>query len=348
MYENLGEAINQLTERESKRMLLHLFQEAAIAEQFTDEQRLSKRIRHMYEDLIRLQPEQPLTKEALNHWHIVFGNSTAGSLKVGLGSIHARRERILVITSDLSYGPLAHLDEVDGVHHRNAWIKDKLEDYFYDVDGNEALVDQLRAIKAIPEHMPITIWASDNAWDQYGLALVVYLLRGRMNPIQVINPSAHEKQLSEELGEEIQAAYSFELPSETLAMLFKKQARNPSLTENERTRLEREWLRVSADPSVLRIWADDHVQPVAPDYFDAEILRHARRLARQKENHKGFLCMRLIGDAIGELHEKQWVGDTFIYWRIKALIDAGKMTVIKNPNQILHAQLILNSKERLK
>lgn len=342
MYEKLAEAIDQLNERESKRMLLHLFQEAEIAEQVPDEQRLIKRIHRMYEDLTRLQPEQSLTEDALNHWHIVFGDSTARSLKVGLSSIHARSAQVLVITTDLSKGPLAHLDEAVGVRNRTAWIKDLIDGYPYDDDSIDSLADQLGAIRAIPEHVPITIWASDNAWEQCGLELVVYSLRGRTNPIQIINPSAYEKQLLEEFGEGVSSACSGEMLPETLTMLFKQQARNPSLTENERNRLEREWLRVSADPSVLRIWTDGCVQPETPDYFDAEILRHARRLARQKGNHKGFLCMRLIGEVIGELHEKQWIGDTFIYWRIKALIQAGKMTVIKNSNKMLYQQLILN------
>jgi hypothetical protein len=267
-------------------------------------------------------------------------------LKVGLSSIHARRGQVLVITTDLSNGPLVHLDEADGVRNRNAWIKDLIDGYPYDDDSINSLADQLDAIRAIPEQVPITIWASDNAWEQCGLDLVVYLLRERKNSIHVINPSAYEKQLYEEFGEGMCSAYSGELLPETLAMLFKKQAQNPPLTENERRQLEGEWRRVSGDPALLRIWADGRVQPAAPAYFDAEILRHARQLARQKEySRKGFPCLRLIGEVIGELHEKQWVGDTFIYWRIKALIEAGKMTVKKYPNQMLHAQLILNHKE---
>ncbi|MET1249315.1 DUF1835 domain-containing protein [Sporolactobacillus sp. STCC-11] len=345
MYEKLAEAINQLNERESKRMLLHLFREAEMAEHNLDEQRLIKRFHRVYEDLIRLQPEKPLTKDTLNHWHIVFGDSVAGSLKVGLGSIHARRERIRVITTDLSKGPLTHLDEADGVRNRMAWIKELMDGYPYDDDSIHSLADQLDAIRSVPEQVPITIWASDNAWEQCGLDLVVYLLRGRMNPIHVINPSVYEKQLSEELGEERHSAYSGESLPETLVMLFKKHAQNPPLTENERRQLENEWRRLSDDSAVLRIWEDDRVQPVTPDYFDDDILRCARRLAQQEEDSRqGFLCLRLIGEVIGEVHEKQWVGDTFIYWRIKALVAAGKMTVIKAPNKLMHQQLVLNNR----
>ncbi len=341
--EKLAEAINQLNERESKRMLLQLFQEAEMTEQsLLDERQLTKRICRMYKDLIRLQPKQPLAEEALNHRHIAFGDSVAGSLRYGLSSIKVRSERVLAMATDLSNGPLAKLDEADGVRHRNAWLKTFIDGCSFDEDDLDALTNQLEAIKAIPEHVPVTVWASDNAWEQCGLALVAYLLRGRKNPIRVINPSAYEKQLFEEFGEGTHSAYSGELAPETLAMLFKKYAQKPPLTENERRQLESEWLRVSADPAVLRIWENEHVQPMSPDYFDAEILRHARRLARQTETRKGFLCVRLIGEVIGELHDKQWVGDTFIYWRIKKLIEAGKLTVNASPKQILHMKLTLN------
>lgn len=342
VYEKLAEAINQLNERESKRMLLRLFQEAEIAQQVPDEKRLTKRMRHIYEDLIQLQPQQPLTEEALNHRHIAFGDSVAGSLRYGLSSIKVRSEHVLAITTDLSNGPLARLDEPEGIRDRITWLKDFVDGYSYDDDFLDSLANQLEAIQAIPEHVPVTVWASDNAWEQCGLALIAYLLRGRKNPIRVINPSAYEKQLFEEFGEGAHSAYSGELAPETLAMLFKKYAQQPPLTDNECHQLESEWRRVSADPSVLRIWTDGRVQPASPDYFDAEILRHARRLARQQENRKGFLCIRLIGEVIGELHEKQWVGDTYIYWRIKKLIEAGKLMVNASPNQMLHMKLIFN------
>ncbi|MCO7127227.1 DUF1835 domain-containing protein [Sporolactobacillus shoreicorticis] len=344
MYEKLVEAIDQLGERESKRILLHLFQEAEMAGQVPDEKRLTKSVRRMYEDLIHLQPEQPLTEAALSYWHIVFGDSAAGSLKVGLGGINARRGQVIAVTTDLSNGPLTRLDELDGWRNRMAWLKDVMDGYPpYDNDSIDSPADQLSAIKAIPEHVPVTIWASDNAWEQCGLDLVVYLLRGRTNSIRVINPSAYEKKLLGEFGEGVRSACSGELLPVTLAMLFKKYAQSPPLTENKRRQLENEWRRVSGDPSLLRIWTDDRVHPVMPDHFDAEILRHARKLARQKEySHKGFPCVRLITAVIFELRDHQWVGDTFIYWRIKALIDAGKMTGKKYPNQIFHTTLTLN------
>ncbi|RYL91654.1 DUF1835 domain-containing protein [Sporolactobacillus sp. THM19-2] len=342
MYEKLAEAISRLNERESKWMLLHLFQEAAVAEQVPDEQRLARRMRRMYEDLICLQPEQPLTEAALNHWHIVFGDSAAGSLKFGLSSMKAWRRQVVTVSTDLSVGPLIRLNDAHDLHRRTTWMKENFNGYFFDEDSNAALIDQLNAIKAIPEQVPITIWASDNAWEQCGLCLVVCLLRSRTNPIQVINPSDFEKKRLEMFGEGTLTAYSGQLAPETLAMLYKKKVQDPPLTVNERNRLENEWLRLSRAPSELRIWVDGRVQPAAPDYFDAEILRLARRLSRQPEHRNGFLCLRLIGEAIGELQEKQWVSDVFIFWRIRKLIEAGKLTTGAPPGQILHARLTVH------
>lgn len=340
MIDRLWRCVDQLNERESKSLLLALLSEISRVDQTKEAQvTLLNELHRIYDEFIHLEPEEPLYEKDLNHIHIVFGESAAGSLKVGLSHANAKRGSVIALSADLSVGPLQQLDEKEGVRRRIEWVSQNFAE-----DGEEAdhpVSVSTAAIRAIPEDVPITIWASDNAWEQTGLYFIAHLLKGRSNELRIINPSKHFKRVFEENGGGAIYSHTAEMHPETLRMLFKKYVHQPPLSDRERDLLDEEWFRLSHMDEQLRIWKDGHVQAVPDHYFDREIIKAADYLSRQAECKKELLCIRLIGEAIGRIREQQYVSDLFIEYRIKELIRLGRFAIMTVPDRIRYAQLKL-------
>jgi hypothetical protein len=340
MIDHLRRCVSQLNEKESKSLLMILFKEIATADQTKEAQAtLLNELRRIYEEFTDLEPEEPLNDKNLSQVHIVCGESAAGSLKVGLSSLNAKRGKVIALSADLSIGPLGKLDEKEGMRSRIEWIS---RNFVEDNEEEEHPISvSVAAIRAIHENVPITICASDNAWEQTALSFIVYLLKGRSNELRVINPCAYFKKRFEEEGGGVIYSHTGEMASDILKSLFKKYAHQAPLSDSERSGLEEEWVRLSQSDSQLRIWKDDHVQTVSDHYFDREIIKAAKHLSRQADCKSGMLCVRLIGEVIGQVREYQWVSDVFIEYRIRALIRSGKFVIKTVPERIRFAQIKL-------
>ena len=71
----------------------------------------------------------------------------------------------------------------------------------------------------------------------------------------------------------------------------------------------------------LRIWKNGRIQSVPEDYYDQYIIQRAKYLHRKPELNGLMKSARLIGDVLG--HLEQYVGDSFVEYRLRMLIDAG-------------------------
>ena len=94
------------------------------------------------------------------------------------------------------------------------------------------------------------------------------------------------------------------------------------LTKHERVVLENEWLSLSNNQETLRIWESGRIQCVPEDFYDQFIIQRARYLHREAELNGFMKSAILIGDALG--HLEQHVSDSFLEYRLRRLIDAGK------------------------
>jgi hypothetical protein len=80
-------------------------------------------------------------------------------------------------------------------------------------------------------------------------------------------------------------------------------------------------IRLFEDHGTLRIRKNRQVETVSEDYFDAGIIQRAKKISQEKiyrKNDGFFPAARLVGEVIR--HQKQHVGDVFIEWRIRSLI----------------------------
>ncbi|MFD0711770.1 DUF1835 domain-containing protein [Paenibacillus sp. GCM10027626] len=84
---------------------------------------------------------------------------------------------------------MSHLDTTTGQQNRLFWLMEYDGDFRYGQHSNQEhqLANMVKAVKNIPENKTIVIWCADNAHDQTGLRFVLYLLRERKKPVNVVN-----------------------------------------------------------------------------------------------------------------------------------------------------------------
>lgn len=82
-------------------------------------------------------------------YHIVFGDSTAGSFKVATSHRGMGRRQLIVFSFDLSIGPLNDLDNAAGRAARAKW----LETFYRDADRSDSLTESMAAVRAIKRQL---------------------------------------------------------------------------------------------------------------------------------------------------------------------------------------------------
>lgn len=259
-------------------------------------------------------------EEQFQRVHILFGDSPAGSLKVALKAMGVNKiEKVISFWDIFSVGPIFRLHEEAGEEARLDWMKNLTAEDFHEYKQRyQKTMDQ---ILSIPENLPITIWVSESSHEQTGLRFVLHLLKNKTNEMNVINSTTTYAEHFNEPNIEYVVMHTGEIPPEKLQVIYEQIQMKPSLSQVERKKLEQEWLTLAENREALRIWKNGRIESVPEDYYDQFIIQRAKYLHR-KPQLKGFMkAVRLIGDVLGYL--EQYVGDSFLEYRLKKLIKAG-------------------------
>ncbi|GIN73914.1 hypothetical protein J14TS2_43890 [Bacillus sp. J14TS2] len=318
MNENLRNSVNQLSESEAKGFLLHMMirlkdiQESNKLERQTIDNLLTS-----WNQFIKLVEQRRGDEREYNMVHIVCGESAAGSLKVGLKN----ENKVIGFPDFFAAGPIWKLHEELGRRHRYEWLRDHLnvEDDFIEKEYQKRFTKALAEIEAIPDHVPIVLWTGENAGEQTGIRYLLYLLKEKPNDIFLINTTLAYQKLYN--TNEIQYFYfhTGELSPEKLNDLYQKEL-SESLTAEERSRFEKEWITLSNTKGVVRIWENHIIKEVGEDYFDELLITAAQNLHKQKG--RAFIqAGRLIGEVLGQIDGM--VGDSFLEYRVRSLIYQG-------------------------
>ncbi|MDQ0496620.1 DUF1835 domain-containing protein [Paenibacillus brasilensis] len=253
--------------------------------------------------------------------HIVVGDSFAGSMKIALKQLGWEdTHRIISFRDNYAIGPLWKLQEEIGRSHRREWFRD----HIYDEYGEYAELDDfllMEQFAAISAQADITIWTGNNAPEQVGLRLAMYLLRNMPNPIRIKNAAdaySHEVRRRDTTG-----LRSAEISADQLKSIVNKSGKGIPLTKEERGRLVEEWYELSLQPEVLRIWKDREIVNVAEDYYDVYILKKVNKLHQQQPQPDFMKSARVIGEVIGYLDQQ--IGDEFFEYRLRYLAYNGQL-----------------------
>ncbi|MBW4850532.1 DUF1835 domain-containing protein [Bacillus safensis] len=255
--------------------------------------------------------------------HIIFGAAAAGSLKQAIREMKQKQIDDVIAFDDIySIGPLLHLHEHEGQANRIEWLRNVMSNefgYFDDmVNDQHRMLQQIKEIKAGSR---ILIWTGSNAHEQIGLRYAVYLLKEKRVELSVINITTAFDQLFNTNTRRMILRHSGEIASEKFKILYESKSHIHPVTKEERERLQNEWVSLAKENHTLRIWQKGQVIIVPEDEFDAYLVKMAKRLHQSAPEEEYIVTPRLIGEVIG--HLDQYIGDDFIEYRLKTLIDQG-------------------------
>jgi uncharacterized protein YbcV (DUF1398 family) len=254
--------------------------------------------------------------------HILFGASAPGTLKFVLREMGLdKKEKVISFWDIFSIGPVWKLDEEIGIKSRFEWMRKCMTGEFDEYPDYTGKFKQAHnQICSIPKGDHVTIWTSDNAHEQTGLRLVLYLLKERNIDITVINTTEEYDELFRVKKVKYTLLHTGEIPPEKLQRIYENGS-GRFLTDHDREGYEKEWLSLAETRETLRIWRNGRIQSVSEDYYDEVIIKRAKKLHGKRREKEFMKSARLIGEVLG--HLDQYVGDTFIEYRVKKLIEAG-------------------------
>ncbi|HBU91597.1 MAG TPA: hypothetical protein DEB53_10385 [Bacillus pumilus] len=260
--------------------------------------------------------------------HIVFGAATAGSLKQAFCEMKQDQVNDIIAFHDIySIGPLLHLHEHEGQEKRIEWLRSVISNEFGHFD--EMVTDQhrmLQQIKDIKDGTRILIWTGSNAHEQIGLRYAIYLLKEKNIELSLINTTTAFDQLFNTNTRRMGIRHAGEITTEKLKVLYKSKEHMHSVTKEERAQFLIEWLSFAKENHTLRIWQKGKTISVPEDEFDAYLVKMAKRVHQSEPEEDYIKTPRLIGEVIGYL--EQYIGDDFIEYRLKTLIDQGIFDMI--------------------
>ncbi|MFC7063727.1 DUF1835 domain-containing protein [Halobacillus seohaensis] len=317
LIDELKRMVNHLEEEDAKSLLFQLLLRIETFEkQGHQEERFVSELQLMYREFLHYyKATQKTVDQDYQAVHIVFSDSTSGSLKNALSEMELRdEEEVIALPDTFSIGPTWRLSEKEGLNERYQWLEDHLIFEGEDVgDLKDKLHASLLNTQSIPSHLPIYIWTGNNAHEQVGLRLVMYLLNEQDHDIYLMQP-----ELDHGRDCPYVASHTGELIPEKLMAIYKNKENHKAVSKNERMQWEEEWREIANSKSVLRIWKDQQIISVTEDYFDEAIINAARSLEKECEDQSFIKSAAIIGEVIGHLNE--YIGDQFIEYRVRNLV----------------------------
>lgn len=246
--------------------------------------------------------------------HILFGLAASGSMKYVLHQNNLEEKESIIPLDDIfSIGPIWQLHSDSGRQHRIDWFKATMSSMFEDDFSFST-----ERIKRIPDNSSVTIWISDNAHEQVGLRLAIYLLKDKNIHITVRNVSTLSKKL---LTIDYTPRSVGEIAPEKLQLMYNADCCEP-LTIQDRDILVKEWEILAESRHLLRVWKNGEIISVEENYYDKLIILTAKQL-HEKSDEQFIHVARLIGELIGNLEQN--IGDSFFEYRIRKLIEDGRI-----------------------
>jgi hypothetical protein len=330
--EKLKKIIKDLREEEAKSLLLHiLYRVNLLKETKYSENEFIDDLRRIYTMIFDVNEQSEMNKEGtFRNVHILFGASPAGSLKVALKDMGVTKgENIISFWDVFSIGPVWRLHEEAGKELRFEWIRKNINNEYDEFhEYKQRFQKTMNEILTIPEGVPVTIWTAENSHEQTGLRFVLHLLKDRNHDIFVINTTKVYRKLFNHRIVKYTVLHSGEIPPEKLQLIYEHSKNKPPLSQHERDDLEKEWCTLAENREELRLWRNGKIHSVSVDYYDPYIIIMAKKLHHEMVEQEFMKSARLIGQVLG--HLDQYVGDEFLEYRLRKLIEKGIFEVKGN------------------
>jgi hypothetical protein len=253
--------------------------------------------------------------------HIVFQQSDVDTLQEAIKLDESLHGEVVEIKDELAVGPIADIYETEGYQLRRDWLKKILENSPYteqlDIVDDKLTVHQLKE-KLKDESQQAWIWMAPNQHDVCGYYWLINQLKefeGRIHILSLNNlPFISDK------GNIFYPRDLFEIPPKEF-IKAKKLARPVTMSEFELD--GDEWKKLCSENGIVRI-LEGGKKIISKDasYYDTDILKAITQEPQKLHKVFGTLFSKM------KLH----TGDVFLVWRMKELINEGKIELIGDWN----------------
>ncbi|WP_052404883.1 DUF1835 domain-containing protein [Bacillus rubiinfantis] len=270
--------------------------------------------------------------------HLVCSEATAGALRFGL-----KQPRMVIGFQTLfSIGPIWQLDQKRGQTQRFQWMNENInleqDEFQLENDFNRCLLE----IAEIPEHAPIYIWTANNGDEQTGLRLLLHLLRGKNNPVFLINVTeVFQRGYFVKQGEERINNHTSGVHPDEFLRIFDEDIEVKLLSAHDRLQYQQEWESLAQTMGLLRIWQDGKLMDVPENYYDSLIISTIEDLHAQQERKDFIRAGYVIAGVLGQVDEP--VSDCYLEYRLRHLIYTSVLELKGVPRSMLHYRVKLRS-----
>ncbi|HYJ64014.1 MAG TPA: DUF3658 domain-containing protein [Parafilimonas sp.] len=253
--------------------------------------------------------------------HIVFQTSDVDTLQEALKLDESLRGEIIEIKDELAVGPIADIYEIEGYQTRRDWWKKVLEHSPYieqlDFIDDKLIIHQLKE-KLKDESQQAWIWMAPNQHDVCGYYWLINQLKEFEARIYIL--SLNNLPFINDKGNIFYPRDLFEIPPKEF-IKAKKLARPVTLSEFELD--ADEWKKLCSENGIVRILeGGKKIVSKDADYYDNDILKTITPEPQKLHKIFGTLFSKM------KLH----TGDVFLVWRMKELINEGKIELIGDWN----------------
>lgn len=248
--------------------------------------------------------------------HIVFNEVEVDLLKQVIELDATLTGEVLQIKDDFAVGPLQNIDTEDGWQARLAWWRCLLQGSPYSLELVGSFDDRetIMQIKTKLDENPaeeVWIWMGQNQHDVMGYYWLVPFFKeyqGRAMVLYMNNlPFINEK------GQIFYPSWLHEIQP-TEFMKAKKLARPVTLSEFEID--PDEWKKIADENSTVRILeGGKKISSKEESFYDSEILKNITGEWQK--------ATRVLSNTLNRMKIK--TGDVFLMWRMKELINIGKI-----------------------
>lgn len=246
--------------------------------------------------------------------HIASKQATKGLLNFSLNN---PKEEVLLVGDYYGEGPLKNLNNEAGLRERMAWLKNILKLDEEEIQGiNTNFKKTMKALSELEDGEDLAVWVSNNAGEQFALAFVCYLVRGRNCNIHVYNCSENMASI----WPKIAIRSTVEINDKQVQEMIQKQMSH-LLTEEERRQYEQEAIKYLNSDAMLRNWRVNASIEIAETRDDALIIKHGKSLEKELGEQTYYKAVRLVGEVLA--WSEYDVSDAWIEYRLQQLIKNG-------------------------
>lgn len=248
--------------------------------------------------------------------HIVNGKSAAGSLKQ-LFKEDALNE-VYCFEDFLSIGPLFNIDTKIGQEKRKLYFSELANKINSDYPLN-TITNSLSNFKNIDftPYKDITIWYGNNAPEYLLMLLCCKFIENKK--LYKVNVS------KEKIEDRIPLAVG-ECRLEVLKELINSSTK---ISKENHIAYNKQWNEITLSDSKLRVKKNDVIESVSESYYDELIISQCT------DNY--LFALRIVGATMGRT--EQLIGDDFISYRLKYLIEKKKINYSGDLNNIRTLQV---------